>query len=259
MLVDSHCHLDRIDLTPFDNSFERLLDCTREEGIGHTLCVSIDLESYPAMCALVEGQPGVSLSVGVHPNDHERHEPEPEELAELALHPQNVAIGETGLDYFRSEGDLTWQQDRFRRHIAAARLCNKPLIIHTRAARDDTLQILQEEGADRVGGVMHCFTEDWDMAKAALDMGFYISFSGIITFNSAADLREVAKKVPEDRILIETDAPYLAPAPHRGKPNIPAYVALVADKLAEVRGVERERVVETTGDNFFRLFSNACR
>ncbi|MEJ1382682.1 MAG: TatD family hydrolase, partial [Candidatus Sedimenticola sp. (ex Thyasira tokunagai)] len=185
MLVDSHCHLDRIDLTPFDNSFERLLDCTREEGIGHTLCVSIDLESYPAMCALVEGQPGVSLSVGVHPNDHERHEPEPEELAELALHPQNVAIGETGLDYFRSEGDLTWQQDRFRRHIAAARLCNKPLIIHTRAARDDTLQILQEEGADRVGGVMHCFTEDWDMAKAALDMGFYISFSGIITFNSA--------------------------------------------------------------------------
>ncbi|MES9879822.1 MAG: TatD family hydrolase [Sedimenticola sp.] len=259
MLVDSHCHLDRIDLTPFDSSFEKLLVRTREEGVGHILCVSIDLESYPAMSALVEGQPGVSLSVGVHPNDRERHEPEPEELAELARHPQNVAIGETGLDYFRSEGDLAWQQERFRRHITAAKLCNKPLIIHTRAAREDTLQILHEEGANQVGGVMHCFTEDWDMAKAALDMGFYISFSGIITFNSAAALREVAKKVPEDRILIETDAPYLAPIPHRGKPNIPSYVALVADKLAEVRGVEIEQVVETTGENFFHLFKGACR
>lgn len=259
MLVDSHCHLDRIDLVPFDNSFDQLMEQTQGGGVGHILCVSIDLESYPAMMALIEGRPGISASVGVHPNDRERHEPAAGELAELANHPQNVAIGETGLDYFRSDGDLGWQQERFRQHIAAARMVNKPLIIHTRAAREDTLKIMQEEGADQVGGVMHCFTEDWEMASAALDMGFYISFSGILTFNSAADLREVAKRVPGDRILIETDAPYLAPVPHRGKPNIPAYVTHVADKLAEVRGVEREQVIESTGENFFRLFSSAAR
>jgi TatD DNase family protein len=254
MLVDSHCHLDRLELAPFDNSFQTLLDSTRASGVGHMLCVSIDLESYPAMLALVEDQPDISISVGVHPNDRDRREPGPEELAELAGHPKNVAIGETGLDYFRSEGDLEWQRTRFRRHIAAARLCHKPLIIHTRAAKQDTLRIMREEGADSVGGVMHCFTEDWDMARQALDLGFYISFSGIITFNSAADLREVAKKVPQERLLIETDSPYLAPIPHRGKSNIPAYVGYVADKVAELRGVTREQVEALTTGNFNRLF-----
>jgi TatD DNase family protein len=254
MLVDSHCHLDRLELAPFDNSFQTLLDSTRASGVGHMLCVSIDLESYPAMLALVEDQPDISISVGVHPNDRDRREPGPEELAELAGHPKNVAIGETGLDYFRSEGDLEWQRTRFRRHIAAARLCHKPLIIHTRAAKQDTLRIMREEGADSVGGVMHCFTEDWDMARQALDLGFHISFSGIITFNSAADLREVAKKVPQERLLIETDSPYLAPIPHRGKSNIPAYVGYVANKIAELRGLTREQLEALTTDNFNRLF-----
>lgn len=259
MLVDSHCHLDRLDLAPFENRFDNLIEATRESGVGHMLCVSIDLESYPSMLKQVESYPDISISVGVHPNDRDREEPTPEQLAELAKHPKNVAIGETGLDYFRSEGDLDWQRDRFRRHISAAKLAHKPLIIHTRAAKADTIQIMQEEGAASAGGVMHCFTEDWNMARQALDLGFYISLSGIITFNSAADLREVAKKIPADRLLIETDAPYLAPIPHRGKPNLPRYVSHVADKIAELRGLSRSALEEMTGDNFFRLFSNAKR
>ncbi|OQX46678.1 MAG: TatD family deoxyribonuclease [Candidatus Sedimenticola endophacoides] len=254
MLIDSHCHLDRLDLTPFDNRFERLLERTMEAGVGHILCVCIDLESYPAMLELVAGDPRISVSVGVHPNDRQRREPEPEELAELAAHPQNVAIGETGLDYFRSGGDLDWQRDRFRRHIRAARIAGKPLIIHTRAAREETLAIMREEGAEAAGGVMHCFTEDWEMARQALGMGFYISFSGIITFNSAADLREVVKKVPGDRILIETDAPYLAPVPMRGKPNLPEYVGYVADCVARLRGISRDEVAALTFANYRRLF-----
>lgn len=255
MLVDSHCHLDRLDLTPFGGSFPRLMEHTREAGVGHILCVGIDLEGYPAMLSLVEGVPDISVSVGVHPNDKERREPEPEELVALAAHPQNVAIGETGLDYFHGKGELEWQRDRFRRHIAAARLAKKPLIIHSRDAKADTLRILREEGAADVGGVMHCFTEDWEMARAALDLGFYISFSGILTFRTAQTLREVAAQVPEDRLLIETDSPYLAPIPHRGKPNYPAYVERVAACLAEQRGVPQERIVEMTHGNFFRLFS----
>ncbi|MCP3665081.1 MAG: TatD family hydrolase [Gammaproteobacteria bacterium] len=257
MLVDSHCHLDRLGLEPNDSKFSRLLESARVAGVGQILCVSIDLESYPEMLALVEGVPGISISVGVHPNDKERKEPTSEELQALANHPQNVAIGETGLDYFRSEGDLQWQRDRFRNHISAAKSCKKPLIIHTRAAKTDTLRIMQEEEAGEAGGVMHCFTEDWDMAEKALDMGFYISFSGIITFNSAAELREVVKKVPNDRILIETDAPYLAPVPHRGKSNLPEYVAHVAECVAELKGTSIQSVIAATSDNYFRLFSNA--
>jgi TatD DNase family protein len=218
------------------------------------LCVSIDMEKYPTMLALVENYPQISISVGVHPNEAERREAEPGELELLAAHPKNVAIGETGLDYFRSRGDLGWQHQRFRQHITAARSCGKPLIIHTREAKQDTICIMQEENARDVGGVMHCFTEDWEMAKEALDMGFYISFSGIITFNSATELRQVAQKVPHDRLLIETDAPYLAPVPHRGKPNVPAYVSYVADTLAELRGCTSEEIEEITGDNFRRLF-----
>lgn len=254
MLVDSHCHLDRIDLAPFGGHFDQFLTHAKAEGVGHILCVSIDLESYPAMLDQVADYPNISVSVGVHPNDKDRQEPTPEMLVELASHSKNVAIGETGLDYFRSEGDLTWQQDRFRRHIQAAHLAKKPLIIHTRAAQEDTITILQDEQARDVGGVMHCFTENWEMAKQALDLGFYISFSGIITFNSAEELREVVKKVPNDRILIETDAPYLAPVPHRGRSNIPQYVAHVADCVAELKGATREAIADLTRDNYQRLF-----
>jgi TatD DNase family protein len=252
-LIDSHCHLDRLDLTPFDGIFQRLLEATEAAGVTHMLCVSIDLESYPAMLALVEGYSQISISVGVHPNEP-RREPEPGELETLAQHPSNVAIGETGLDYFRSQGDLAWQQQRFRAHIAAARAVKKPLIIHTRAASVDTIRIMAEEGAGEVGGVMHCYTEDWETAKQALDMGFYISFSGIITFRNAEELRQVARKVPADRLLIETDAPYLAPDPHRGKPNLPGYVAYVADCLAGVRGCSRDEIAALTASNFQRLF-----
>lgn len=259
MLVDSHCHLDRVDLTPFAGRFDNLIATIRDSGVGHMLCVSIDLESYPEMLHLVEPFEDISISVGVHPNDKEREEPAPETLVKMANHEKNVAIGETGLDYYRGEGDLEWQRSRFRRHIRAARTSAKPLIIHTRAAREDTISIMKEEKARDAGGVMHCFTEDWEMARKALDMGFYISFSGIITFKTADELREVAKHVPLDRLLIETDAPYLAPVPKRGKPNVPAYVTYVAACIADIRGMDRDQVEETTTANFFRLFKNAKR
>lgn len=223
------------------------------------LCVSIDLEAYPAMQALVADYPQVSISVGVHPNEEAGREPSLEQLVELAADPKNVAIGETGLDYFRSDGDLEWQRERFRVHIAAAKACGKPLIIHTRDAREDTIRVMREEQAEAAGGVMHCFTENWEMARQALDLGFYISFSGILTFRSAEDLREVARRVPLERVLIETDSPYLAPVPHRGKPNQPIYVRQVAECLAELRGLTPEALAEITRDNFFRLFPAARR
>jgi TatD DNase family protein len=257
MLVDSHCHLDRVDLAPYDGDFSAMLSAARSAGVGHMLCVSIDLESYPAMLDLVEPYPDVSVSVGVHPNDFDRREPSVDDLVELAKHPKNVAIGETGLDYFRAEGDLNWQRERFRTHIRAARLAQKPLIIHTREARDDTIAILREEQAESVGGVMHCFTETWEMAQAALAMNFYISFSGIVTFKNADALREVAARVPEDRLLIETDSPYLAPVPHRGKPNEPRYVGHVGEAIAELRGVSAETLAAQSQANFFRLFKAA--
>jgi len=257
VLVDSHCHLDRVDLSPHEGDFSAFMQATRNAGVEHMLCVSIDLESYPDMLALVEPYPDISVSVGVHPNDHDRREPAVEELLELAAHPKNVAIGETGLDFFRSEGDLTWQKDRFRAHIRAAIAAGKPLIIHTRDAREDTLKIMAEENARDAGGVLHCFTENWEMAKAALDMGFYISFSGIVTFNNATELRDVAARVPLNRLLIETDSPYLAPVPHRGKPNEPRHVRHVAEKVAEVRDMDVEELIGQTGENFFRLFSAA--
>ncbi len=257
MLVDSHCHLDRISLAPYDGQFPLFIESTLRSGVQHMLCVSIDLESYPHMLELVQDYPQVSVSVGVHPNDFDRREPEVEELVALSRHPKNVAIGETGLDYYRSEGDLHWQRKRFRRHIAAAIACGKPLIIHTRDARQDSIRIMQEERAGDAGGVMHCFTENWDMARQALDMGFYISFSGILTFKNAQELREVAARVPLDRLLIETDSPYLAPVPYRGKPNQPRYVRQVADCMAELRGLPVERLPESTRENFFALFASA--
>lgn len=257
-LVDSHCHLDRVDLSRHQDSFGNLVAATLAGGVEHMLCVSIDLENYPAMLQLVEGYPTISVSVGVHPNDKDRREPTVEDLVALAAHPQNVAIGETGLDYFYVKEDQEWQQERFRIHIRAARACGKPLIIHTRDAREDTIRILREENAQEVGGVMHCFTENWAMAEQALELGFYISFSGIVTFKNAAELRDVATRVPLDRMLIETDSPYLAPVPFRGKPNEPCYVSYVAETIAGLRGLSAEQLAEQTAENFYRLFKPAA-
>ncbi|MCU7796165.1 MAG: TatD family hydrolase [Candidatus Thiodiazotropha sp. (ex Myrtea spinifera)] len=258
MLVDSHCHLDRVALDHYDNSFDQFVQKTLESGISQMLCVSIDLESWPAMVKLVEPYPQISISVGVHPNDKERREPRVEELVELSQTPKVVAIGETGLDYFHGEGDLDWQRDRFRRHIRAAIVANKPLIIHTREAKADTIDIMREENAAEARGVMHCFTEDWPMAKQALDMGFFISFSGIITFKNAADLREVVQQVPMEQLLIETDSPYLAPVPFRGKPNQPRYVEKVAACVAELKGLAPDAVAKQTRENFYRCFPLAA-
>ena len=254
MYIDSHCHLDRVDLSHHDNSFEKLVSAITDADVEHMLCVSIDLESYPKMLELVKGYDNISTSVGVHPDDKDRTEPTVSQLVELSSHPSNVAIGETGLDYFRSKGDLEWQRDRFRCHIQAAKEVSKPLIIHTREAREDTINILQEENAQEAGGVMHCFTESWEMAQQAIDMNFYISLSGIVTFNSAKDLKEVAKKLPLEKLLIETDSPYLAPVPFRGKPNIPAYVVKVAEYIAELRETSVEEIAEATSNNFRTLF-----
>ncbi|WP_456374591.1 TatD family hydrolase [Thiolapillus sp.] len=257
MLIDSHCHLDRVDMSPYEGDFSRFMDETRAAGIRHMLCVSIDLETYPAMRSLVDPFADISVSVGVHPNDRERHEPDVEELVELASDPKVVAIGETGLDFFRSEGDLTWQKNRFRTHIRASIAANKPLIIHTRESREETLRIMREENAQAATGVLHCFTENWAMAEAALEMGFYISFSGIITFRNAQELRDVAARVPLDRMLIETDSPYLAPVPHRGKPNQPKWVRAVAAQIAELRGMDVEEIASVTANNFQQLFRGA--
>ena len=254
MLVDSHCHLDRLDLSPFDGSLDAVLAAAEAQDIGHFLCVSINLEDYPAMLKIAEAHQQVSASVGLHPNEQGGHDPDTDELVGLAKHPGIIAIGETGLDYFRSEGDLDWQRDRFRRHIAAAKLSGKPLIIHSRDARDDTLKILEEEQADEVGGVMHCFTGDWEMAQRAMEMNFYISFSGIVTFRNARELQDIAVRMPSDRYLVETDSPYLAPVPHRGKPNQPAFVRHVAEFIADLRDESYEQVAATTTENFRTLF-----
>ncbi|GAB0149183.1 MULTISPECIES: TatD family hydrolase [Marichromatium] len=254
MLVDSHCHLDRVDLTPHGGDFAALIAATRAAGVTHLMSIGIDLEHYPAMRALIEPYPEVFCSVGVHPNENEGEDPDVARLLALADDPRVRAIGETGLDYYRGAEDAERQQRRFRTHIAAARACAKPLVIHTRQARADTLQILEEAGAGEVGGVVHCFTEDWETARRALELGFHIGFSGIVTFKNAAELREVARQVPDERLLIETDAPYLAPVPHRGKSNQPAWVAHVAECLAEVRGSTPEAIAALTRDNALRLF-----
>lgn len=257
LLVDSHCHLDRLDLAAIGGDMDAVMQTARAHGVGHMLCVSIDMESYPAMLSLAKQYDHVLASVGVHPNEREGHEPSVDELVTLAQDSKVVAIGETGLDYFRNEGNLEWQHERFRRHIAAAKITGKPLIVHTREAKQDTLRLLREEGADQVGGVMHCFTEDWETARQAMDLNFYISFSGIVTFNSARELKEVAARMPADRILVETDSPYLAPIPHRGKTNQPAYTRLVAEQIAALRGVSLEEITEITTANFFNLFRQA--
>lgn len=257
MLVDSHCHLDCLDLTPYENDFARFMGEAKQQEIEHLLCISINLEAYPAMRELVKGYADVTVSVGVHPNETDCHEPDAEELVNLAAEANVVAIGETGLDYFRSEGDLEWQRDRFRTHILAAKRARKPLVVHTREAKEDTLRILDEENAGEVGGVLHCFTEDWDMASRALDLNFHISFSGIVTFKNAESIKDVASKVPQSRYLIETDSPYLAPVPHRGKANYPIYVRHVAEQIAELRGTSFGKVSDESAGNFYALFQGS--
>ncbi|MGZ8213270.1 MAG: TatD family hydrolase [Methylosarcina sp.] len=254
MLIDSHCHLDRIDLAPYQNDFGCFMTAVKESQLEHLLCIAIDLESYPAMLALVSDYSNISVTVGVHPNVQDGKEPSTEELITLGQSRKVIGIGETGLDYFRSTGELDWQHQRFRNHIQAAKALKKPLIIHTREAKLDTLRILKEEGAEEIGGIIHCFTEDWEFAQRALDLNFYISFSGIVTFNSAKEIKEVAKKVPADRFLIETDSPYLAPVPFRGKPNYPTYVRFVAEQIAELRNTSVHAIAELSTRNFYSLF-----
>lgn len=255
MFVDSHCHLDRIDLAPYQDRFELFVADARQKQIEHMLCIGIDLEAFPAMQALVAPYDDISLSVGVHPNVTEGREPDADTLLALAQDEKIIAIGETGLDYFHSKGDLDWQFQRFRTHIQVAKQLKKPLIIHTRDAGHDSLDVLREEGADQVGGIIHCFTEDWAYAEKALALGFYISFSGIVTFKNAQAIKDVARRVPSDRFLIETDSPYLAPSPYRGKPNYPTYVRYVAEHVAELRDTSVDIVARQSRDNFYRLFS----
>ena len=255
MLVDSHCHLDM--LCPQQQSIDDVLAQAAQQDIEHMLCVSVSLERFQPMMDLIAPFAQITASVGVHPDGTDVQEADEEQLVELAQTDKIVAIGETGLDYFRAEGDVEWQRERFRCHIRAAREARKPLIVHTRAARQDTLKILREEQASEVGGVLHCFTEDWEMARAAMDMNFYISFSGIVTFKNAQDLKQVARKMPSDLMLVETDAPYLAPVPKRGKTNQPAFVRYVAEHLAELRGETLEQIAGATTQNFYRLFAGA--
>ena len=254
MLVDSHCHLDLLRLE--DETLDSVLAEARDADVQQMLCVSVSLERFPAMMELIAPHPQILASVGVHPDGEEGEDPDESRLVALSDNPRVVAIGETGLDYFRIEGDTGWQRERFRRHIRAAREVNKPLVVHTRAAKKDTLRILKEENAQDAGGVLHCFTEDWEMAKAAMDLDFYISFSGIVTFKNAVELKAVARQVPADRMLVETDAPYLAPVPKRGKSNRPAYVRYVAEYLAELRGESFDELAEITTNNFENLFIN---
>ena len=257
MFIDSHCHLDRIDLKPYNDDFAAFVEQARSQQIQHMLCIAIDLESYPDMLALVKPYDDISLSVGVHPNVTEGREPTVDELMQLASHPKIIAIGETGLDYFHSKGDLEWQHQRFKNHITVAKNLKKPLIIHTREAGHDSLDVLRAAGADQVGGIIHCFTEDWAYAAKALDLNFYISFSGIVTFKNALAIKEVAQKVPAERFLIETDSPYLAPVPYRGKPNYPTYVRHVAEHIAELRNTTVEAIAEQSSSNFKNLFAMA--
>ena len=250
-IIDSHCHINFPELvSDIDGVMERMA----ENHVSNALCVSVNLEKFPEVLSLAERYENIYASVGVHPDTQSGEDPTVERLVSLSAHPKVVAIGETGLDYFRTEGDTTWQRDRFRAHIQAAREVNKPLIIHTREAGDDTLDILREEGEGLVRGVMHCFTETLEFARASIDLGFFISFSGIITFKNAQEIRDVAKVVPLESILIETDSPYLAPVPNRGKTNEPSYVRYVLEEVARVKELPIDVVAQATTQNFHRLF-----
>jgi len=252
MFVDSHCHLDFPELAA---ELPRVLEAMRANAVTHALCIGVEMEAWPRVHALALAASNLYASVGVHPDYTDKPEPTVDLLVSKSREPKVVAIGETGLDYYRLEGDLDWQRERFRTHIRAARTAGKPLVIHTRAAADDTLAIMRDERAGEAGGVMHCFTETWEVAAAALDMGFHISFSGIVTFKNSVPLKEVARRVPLERMLIETDSPYLAPVPHRGKRNEPAFVKHVAEEIARLRDVPVETIAKATSANFFRLFN----
>lgn len=254
MLVDSHCHLDFAD---FEGRIDEIRHNMAQAGVTHALCISVVLEDFPKVLALAEQYDNFFASVGVHPDYPDAGVVSSDTLVELAKHPRVIGIGETGLDYYRLKGDLDWQRERFRTHIRAARASAKPLIVHTRESAADTLRILGEESAQEVGGVLHCFTETQATAEAALELGFYISFSGILTFKNAVALKEVARHLPLERILIETDSPYLAPVPYRGKTNQPAYVRHVAEEIARLRGISVEEVAAATTANFFTLFKHA--
>ena len=249
-LVDSHCHLD---FPEFEGKLDEVREEMRANGVTHALCINVELAGFPKVLGLAEAHENFFATVGVHP-DHEGAPVDPARLVELARHPRVVAIGETGLDYYRASGDLEWQRERFRAHIRAARRCGKPLVIHTREAAGDTLRIMREEGAGEVGGVMHCFTESEEVAQAALALGFYISFSGIVTFKNAGKLKDEARVVPLERLLVETDSPYLAPVPHRGKTNRPGLVRHIAEEVARLRNITLESLAQATTGNFFRLF-----
>jgi TatD DNase family protein len=251
VFVDSHCHLDFPELR---DDLPQVLDAMRDNGVTHALCIGVEMDAWPNVHALATAHPNLYASVGVHPDYADLEEPTVDLLVARARDSKVVAIGETGLDYFRRTGDLDWQRRRFRTHIRAAREAGRPLVIHTRAAAADTIAIMRDEHAGEAGGVMHCFTETWEVAERALDLGFHISFSGIVTFRNATALKDVARRVPLARMLIETDSPYLAPVPHRGKRNQPAWVRHVAEEIAALREVPVETIARATSDNFFRLF-----
>lgn len=254
MLIDSHCHLNFPDLA---GRIDEVKASMREKGVERAVVISVNVPDYPAVKALALAHEEFWATVGVHPDVEDGPDMDEDFLVAEAAHPKIIGIGETGLDYHWCKGDLEWQRERFRRHIRAARRAGVPLVIHTREAADDTLAVMREAGADAAGGVMHCFTENWDVARAALDLGFYLSFSGILTFKNARQVQEVAARAPLDRILVETDSPYLAPVPYRGKQNEPAYTRFVAEYLATLRGLSYDEVAAMTSANFFRLFRKA--
>ncbi|MEJ2794121.1 TatD family hydrolase [Iodobacter sp. LRB] len=254
MFIDSHCHINFPDLAA---NIDQHLAKMAENKVTHALCVAVNLPELPSVLALADAHANIFASVGVHPDYEDTPEPTVEQLVELALHKKVVAIGETGLDYYRLQGDLEWQRERFRVHIRAAKIAGLPLIIHTRSSSEDTIRILKEEGAAEVGGVLHCFTESWEVAQEAMELGFYISFSGIVSFKKAVELHEVARLVPLDRMLIETDSPYLAPVPFRGKQNQPAWVRHVAESIADLRGISVNQIADASTANFFKLFHRA--
>jgi len=253
-LIDSHCHLNFPELI---SRIPEVLSNAQANDVQRMLCIATSWENQAEVLGLADQYPEIYAAIGIHPTTEGGYEATTAELISASEHPRVIAIGETGLDYFRSEGDLTWQHERFHRHIEAGRQTHLPIIIHTRAAAEDTMNTLREHKAEECGGVMHCFAEDWDVAKQALDIGFYISFSGIVTFKSATNIQEVAKKAPLDRILVETDSPYLAPVPHRGKTNEPSFTRHTAEFVADLRGIAYEELRDATTENFYRLFSTA--
>ncbi|MGD9108661.1 MAG: TatD family hydrolase [Gammaproteobacteria bacterium] len=254
MLIDSHCHLDRLDLTKYGGQLDGVIDAARAAGVEHILNVCVNLQDFPRVLEIAEAYDDVSCTVGLQPSEHQDHEPSVDDLVELSQHPKVIAIGEAGLEYFHCSGDLAWQRERFRWHIQAARQVKKPLVIHSRDSSEDMYRILCEERAAEVGGVLHCFTDSYEAAHKFVDLGFYIGITGIVTFKQAVQVQETAQKIPLERLLIETDAPYLTPVPYRGKPNEPAYVRYVAEAIAKLRGISYAEVAEQTTANFWNLF-----